>query len=244
VVDSLRRLREPAVVVLLVALALRLVLDVVGLAVVIDGGAGTGYPAGSAAVTGGDGLTLVVLAVLVGGCVLWSPTRHARVLTLAAAVLAGLTVAVYVVAVVGALAGSDTGGWAAVAGAVLALVVPLLVVVYLVTLWRGQPGAASHPQLAGRAQSVTAATPVSDEPTPALTSGPDPETAPVWQPDQAAGAAWLTAGDAAAGAAASRWGTPGDADGWQPQSERPQSDRPQPRPASTDPIRPEDRTGA
>ncbi|MGJ6981396.1 hypothetical protein ACSDQ9_12835 [Aestuariimicrobium soli] len=44
---------------------------------------------------------------------------------------------------------------------------------------------------------------------------------PTWQPDQASGGAWLRAGDAASGASASTWGTPGASSqgsaSWQPQ---------------------------
>ena len=49
-----------------------------------------------------------------------------------------------------------------------------------------------------------------------MEAAPDPAKQPTWQPDEAAGAAWLKAGDAAAGAAATGWGTPGDAGGWLP----------------------------
>jgi hypothetical protein len=244
VVDSLRRLREPAALVLLVVLALRLVLDVVGLAQVFGGGADAGQLSGGVPVAIGDGLTPVVLAVLVGTCVLWSPTRHARTLTVAATLLTGLTLALFVVAVVAVLSGRGSGDAATLASAVLALVVPLLVLVFLATLWRGQPRAASNAEPGDRPESLTASA-VSEQSTPALAAGRDPETAPVWQPDQAAGAAWLTAGDAAAGAAATRWGTPGDAGGWQPQPDRIQPDRSQQdRSPSTDPTRPEGRPGA
>ena len=40
---------------------------------------------------------------------------------------------------------------------------------------------------------------------------------PTWQPEQASGGAWNRAGDAATGAGASNWGTPGQqSQGWQP----------------------------
>lgn len=46
-------------------------------------------------------------------------------------------------------------------------------------------------------------------------------TQPRWQPDQASGGAWLRAGDAASGASASTWGTPGAGSqgsaSWQPE---------------------------
>lgn len=63
---------------------------------------------------------------------------------------------------------------------------------------------------------LTAETPASAP--QALPAAPEPEapgtTAPVWQPDRAAGVAWHTAGAAATGAAAADWGRPGERGGW------------------------------
>lgn len=55
----------------------------------------------------------------------------------------------------------------------------------------------------------------------AVTAGAEPQgQRPIWQPDQASGGAWTRAGDAASGASASAWGTPGSTTGgWQPQSQ-------------------------
>jgi hypothetical protein len=44
---------------------------------------------------------------------------------------------------------------------------------------------------------------------------PSSQLEPVWQADEASGVAWHTAGDAALGAPAAGWGTPGEAGGWQ-----------------------------
>jgi hypothetical protein len=51
---------------------------------------------------------------------------------------------------------------------------------------------------------------------PPAPPGPDPRLQPTWQPDAAAGAAWRTAGDAAAGAPATGWGGAAPSVGWQP----------------------------
>lgn len=239
--ESLHKLREPAAVVLLVALALRLLLAVVGLgAAWRDHATGSSLVAasGTAASTALDGLSLVLLAVLVAACVLWRPSPHARQLRAAALVGTALSIVLFLVATAVELsaAGVIAGLWADVVRVVLAVVVPLLSLVVLVRLRQGQraedPDVASS---AGVTPSVTA-----EQAKPELTAAPDPGSAPVWQPDQASGAAWLTAGEAAAGAAASRWGTPGDAGGWQPQggsaSGRPQSEeRPDTSPAQPPP---------
>lgn len=56
------------------------------------------------------------------------------------------------------------------------------------------------------------------------------ERRPSWAPDEASGAVWTTAGDAARGAEAQRWGTPGSGRGWgtrvdpEDGSEQPQDD--------------------
>ena len=52
-------------------------------------------------------------------------------------------------------------------------------------------------------------------PPPPVTAAPDQRLQPTWHPDTAAGAAWRTAGDAAAGAPAAGWGAD-PAVGWQP----------------------------
>jgi hypothetical protein len=233
---GLQRLREPAVVVVLVVLVLRLVLAVATLA--FFGAAGANALIASiatAAFTVTDGLTLVVLVLLVGSCVLWSPTRHARSLTLAALVVAGLGVAL-------ALAGSVTfavhvdaagAAWPDAARLLLELAVPVLAVLALGRLLAAQPRsvpAEEQPSLtSGRG---------TDDPAPAeVEAAPDPANEPTWQPDQASGAAWLTAGDAATGAAASGWGTPGESAGWEPRPPGPAADRPT-RAAERDPEEP------
>lgn len=50
-----------------------------------------------------------------------------------------------------------------------------------------------------------------DEPTAELVA---PERQPSWAPSEASGAVWTTAGDAARGAQADRWGAPGSGRAW------------------------------
>jgi hypothetical protein len=104
------------------------------------------------------------------------------------------------------------------AGPLLALAVPALVLVALLRLRRearGESRASERPAAVASGEPAAAAI----ESRPA-----EVQHEPTWQPDVAAGAAWMTAGDAATGAAASRWGTPGDDGGWTPQSAAPRPD--------------------
>ena len=213
-VESLRKLREPAAVVLLVVLVLRLLVAVAGLALLDDGGySDAGAPFGAAAT---DSPTVVVLVLLVGTCALWSPTPHARTLVDLALVVIGLSTLLTVVAAVlwTVRAGADPGGgsWPVLAQLALSLALPVLA---LVGLARLRPGLRTSSALT---LEPGGSAPVAEHPPAQLEAAPDPRLEPTWQPDQAAGAAWLTAGDAAAGAAASGWGSADAAPGWQPRS--------------------------
>jgi hypothetical protein len=98
----------------------------------------------------------------------------------------------------------------------LDLAVPVLALFGLGRLLAALP----RPATGEHQQSL--ATGTADAEAPAqLEAAPDPANEPTWQPDQAAGAAWLTAGDAAAGAAATGWGTPGETTGWEPRPSDP-----------------------
>jgi hypothetical protein len=91
----------------------------------------------------------------------------------------------------------------------LDLVLPVLVVLGLAKLLSRGP-ATEHATLPSPAVVDSGPT---ESAQPAL---PSAQLEPVWQPDSASGVAWHTAGDAALGAPASRWGTPGEASGWHP----------------------------
>lgn len=228
--QSLQRLREPAAVVLLVVLALRLLVGVVTFVDLSAGGADDtasvlsrwaygdnsfALASFSLASSALDALTAVVLVGLLASCLLWRPTPHARTLSRDAAVVLLLGVVLSLVSALVWLTSVGLSLSALVDFVRLVLAVPLPLL-GAVVLWRLLPErelqAATRPRelpaadAAGRAtaqpQAVSSAVAVDDQPT--------------WQPEEAAGAAWLSAGDAATGAAASGWGTSADRGGWVP----------------------------
>lgn len=211
-VERLRGLREPLAIVLLLVLVLRLVLAVVDAAAARGSGVdGAASALSRVAFQGTDPLTVVVLTCVIGSCVLWSPTRHARGLALWALALTVLGVLLSLVASVALLAtGIGLVAWTDLARVVLQLVLPLLALVTLTALRQHRREAAEAPL---SLESNPAADPAVQR---QVEPRRDPANEPVWQPDQAAGAAWLKAGDAASGAAASGWGTPGGSSGWAP----------------------------
>jgi hypothetical protein len=149
---------------------------------------------------------LLVLAVLVSICVLRERTPHARPLTIISlvagviAVLLGLVLALF--------------GFGATAPvlAVLAAIVPqaisIIAVGLLIKLFQLQAVPRRLPAGIGLVPHP------SDELSPPSVA--EQRLQPTWHPDAAAGAAWRTAGDAAAGAPAAGWGTDGSSVGWQP----------------------------
>lgn len=225
---GLQRLREPAVVVLLLVLFLKLVLAVVTLALLSGGPAsGDAVGAGFGTVAAGrsalDTLLVVLLVAAVASCVLWSPTRHAHALALAALVLLVLALVIAVVAIVVGLSRADLDRTLTfeLVWLLLLMPIPVLGAVVLRRLLATQTTpAGSSRALTGQPQPAEAAS------QPALAPSEPVRDEPTWQPDQAAGAAWLTAGEAAKGAAATGWGASGDRGGWVPQSgvQRPPGD--------------------
>jgi hypothetical protein len=197
------RLREPAAWVALGALVINLGLVVVALATINGSLVSVGWVV-SARVA--NPIPLLVLTILVTFCVLRERTPHARQLTIISLIAA-------VIAVLLGLGLVLLGfGAAAPILAVLAALVPqaisIIAVGLLIKLLQLQAvprrlpagiGLVPHPS------DVAPAPPV-----------PDPQLQPTWQPDAAAGAAWRTAGDAAAGAPATGWGTAAPSVGWQP----------------------------
>jgi hypothetical protein len=191
-VDGLRRLREPAALSVLVVLLLQVLITWIGS--VRDGDVRYRMP---------ETLTILVLGLIVASCVLGQRTAHARTLTVLALVGSMLSILSSVTLQVIAPVNGSLVVWLDL---VLDLVVPVLVVVGLTTLLAGQrAAAATAPQSPAIAQSAPT--------TPAAL--PSSQLEPVWQPDEASGAAWYTAGDAALGAPAAGWGTPGESGGWQ-----------------------------
>ena len=191
--DGLRRLREPAALSVLVVLLLQVLIAWVGSIWYDD----VRYRMP-------ETLTILVLGLIVASCVLGQRTAHARTLTVLALVGSTLSILSSVtLQLVAPVNGSLVIVWLDL---LLDLVVPVLVVVGLATLLAGQRSAAGtvppSPAIVQSAPTTPAALPSS-------------QLEPVWQPDEASGAAWYTAGDAALGAPAAGWGTPGESGGWQ-----------------------------
>jgi hypothetical protein len=196
-VDGLRRLREPAALSVLVVLLLQVLIAWV--ASVVYGSVRYRMP---------ETLTILVLGLIVASCVLGQRTAHARTLTVLALIGSMLSM---LTSVTLELVAPVTGQEPLVIvwlDLLLDLVVPVLVVVGLVTLLAGQRASADT---ALQSPAIVEAAPT--EPAPAAL--PSSQLEPVWQPDEASGAAWYTAGDAALGAPAAGWGTPGESGGWQ-----------------------------
>lgn len=229
--DVLSRWRQPAAVVLLVALALRTAL---GLVALFGGDAGVATvnaqstaPSGSAA---GDTLAIVIVALLVTSCLTWRPTRHARALGGLTLLIGGVSVLVLLASALVGLVAGETDVWklSDFSGRVLGLLIAALPLAALALLMptalgssralspgRSTRGPARHvsaqPVLtdpAGKAEPFE----VEDQPSGGVHVR---DEHPTWPADEAAGAAWSTAGEAAAGAAASGWGTAEDS-GWRP----------------------------
>ena len=210
----MQRWREPAVLVVTVALLVRLVLVLVF--TTTSTRLALGRPADLASLASqqlGEPAMFVVLALLAGSCWLRPVTSHARLLTGLALTVAAVVV---LVSVVLGLAGDSayTAPFTALnLGARLVdLVVPVLAVLALALLVT-RPAEARPALAAGAAGAAEEVPEPRAEPEPAAT---DPELEPTWQPDVAAGAAWYSAGDAAAGRPAAGWGRSDASGGWQP----------------------------
>jgi hypothetical protein len=196
------RLREPAAWVALGALCLNLLLTVVAMATFDGSLEAMRWQLGARI---GNPVPLIALAVLVSFCVLRNRTPHARQLTLVSLVVAAIAVMLGLVLTL-------FGFWSAAPFlAVVAAFVPqvfsVIAVLLLIKLLQLQAVPRRLPPgigLVPHDPESLPAPPVSD-----------PRLEPTWQPDVAAGAAWHRAGDAAAGAPASGWGTDAST-GWQP----------------------------
>jgi hypothetical protein len=212
------RLREPAAWVALGALVINLVLVIVALATIKGSLAGVGWVL-SARVA--NPLPLLVLTVLVSFCVLLERTPHARQLTIislsvgASAVLLGLALAL--------LGFGVTAPILAVFAALVPQAISIIAVGLLIKLLQLQAVPRRLPAGIGLVPHPSDVLPAAPAP-PAS----DPRLQPTWQPDAAAGAAWTTAGDAAAGAPAAGWGAASSV-GWQPIPTQPMTRQAMPR---------------
>lgn len=208
--DALKRWRQPAAFVVLGALVAQLVISVVGVVVLARPEVFGSFllAAASVAFLGRDASGLVVLALLVAACAVREPTSRARFLTAAAVVVSALLV---LLTLASAIVGLVVGRGRPVVDVltVMASLVPATVItVGLGMLWRHQ----------ARTAAVAGSVPADREVTgsSAMPSVEVARTAPVWAPDEASGAVWHTAGAAAAGGAASGWGSPDAPAGWNP----------------------------
>lgn len=228
--ESLKKLREPAALTALIVVAARLLNALVS-AAIYAGHDGVSNVAGLIAYRAADATLIAVATALVASCVLADRTRHASALTIAgsivvgAATLAGLSFALLMLGTPGDTFVVDT------IELLFNLAVPVLCLILLIRLALLRPAGA----VAGQPYAIQADGPGFDRPAIAV---PEPQYQPTWQPDVAAGAAWQTAGEAAAGAPASGWGTPGQQGGWQPpQLPQPQQqDPPQQQPPAQQPY--------
>jgi hypothetical protein len=197
-VDGLRRLREPAAFAVLAVLLLHVLIEWVGF---------VAY--GSARLRMPETLTILVLGLIVASCAVGERTAHAGMLTVLAVIGSALSILTSVTLAIIAPASGPESTVIAWLDLLLDLVVPVLVILGLATLLTRQ----------STAQQTIAQSPASTdtEPTdPGPAALPSTQLEPTWQLDAASGVAWHTAGDAAVGAPASGWGTPGEASGWHP----------------------------
>jgi hypothetical protein len=221
VVESLRRMREPVAVVLLVAVAVRLGTALTVL-VLASGSPGASFSGPARSIFGWvlSPLAVVVLVSVVAACVLWDPTPHARALVGTSVVLvtADLVAAVGLWSV--SMAAESGGRFISSAVFLSEMAIPAVAAVVLFRL------------LGARRDRRPASQPA---PAPSISERPtvqQPADAPTWEPDRAVGAVWQTAGEAATGAAATAWGSPDEKGGWHPAAPPPgahrDADRPEP----------------
>ena len=219
--DTLRRFREVAVIVVLGVLGIRLLLvaaaaltpEVVG----VESGVDAAYVVSSQL---GEVALFVLLAALVAACHARPVTPHARQLAWTALLMTGAAlVLVLVLALLGYASFPSPLRRIELASRLLGLVLPAAAVVAL-GLLVARPGARS-PALTGGPEDRDARAVSTALPAALVPPAPDPQLEPTWTPDTAAGAAWSSAGDAASGRPASGWGAPDPAAGWQPGFQRP-----------------------
>jgi len=227
-VATLKRLREPAAFVVLGLLWVQLLIELIGVFVYggkLDGSSGAMPLVGAQAP---ETLTFVILGLLVASCALTDRTRHARMIAMLALISSALAILVAVGLDILWLATASEFTVVDVLSLVAELVLPILVTTGLAILL-GQQVPAGQEEASG---DLPEAASTDSAPPAAL---PSVRQEPAWQPDEASGAAWHAASDAAVGAPAAGWGTPGKSGGWDPMPDSgslPSADR---SPADTDP---------
>lgn len=164
---------------------------------------------------GSLGLTIMLAMVAaVWWCRLQAPvvtrsTVIAKVAAIVVAVGAGCDLVLAILACVHA-PGRTLGVALGFIGSLMVVAVKVLAIIALIVaaspLSHGEQGGADT-----RPRPVPAG---SEQDDPAGSSGKDERSTPVWTADEAAGASWTKASDAAQGAQASTWGTSGQALDW------------------------------
>jgi hypothetical protein len=216
--DSLKRMREPIAWTALVVLAARVLVALVssGLYAREDLSGGLSSVAALLSYRAGDATLVAVLTAAVAACVLVEPTRHARRVNVAALIVVGLSALVAVAFAFLALGAPSQTFPVDALDMIANVTVPVLCLIVLARLVPMAPKAAREQQPYAIGPGTEGHAP-DDQGGPAQPGNPaalDPRYQPTWQPDVAAGAAWHSAGDAAAGAPASGWGVPGQQGGW------------------------------
>jgi len=165
----------------------------------------------------GDSLGLTIMLAMVAAvwwCRLQAPvvtrsTVIAKVAAIVVAVGAGCDLVLAILACVHA-PGRTLGVVLGFIGSLMVVTVKVLAIIALIVaaspLSHGEQGGADT-----RPRLVPAG---SEQDDPAGSSGEDERSTPVWTADEAAGASWTKASDAAQGAQASTWGTSGQALDW------------------------------
>ena len=203
--ERLKRWREPAAVVVLVAVGLDLV------ALLLTAAARTSDPgllAADLALALADPVLLLLLTALVVACWVAPPTPRARGLTIAALALTSVVLLGVAASGVAALVLAPTAIWSA---SLLRAVPPLVAGVVALSasialLRRPRPAPVPVPELEAA------------EPEPAPV---DPQQQPAWTPDTAVGTVWRRAGDAASEGPATSWDSPDAGTGWGEPDPRP-----------------------
>lgn len=222
--EGLKRFRRPAAWLVLVATVVLMGVDVIRLVLAVRGP--TGLDAFAA-----HGLSLlspihaIVLVLAVAWCAVLRPVAPgARAVATAALIVALLgTVGQFVFGIIGLVrTGRRAGALSAVIDGVGYLGFTILPVVAVIALAKILGGLRREEfrQLDAQEMTVELPRPGSAAPRSVPEDGESEETGqltePTWRPDVASGAAWRTAGAAAAGAQASGWGRPGERGGWTP----------------------------
>ncbi|MFT4166086.1 MAG: hypothetical protein QM650_12670 [Microlunatus sp.] len=214
------RWREPLAVLLLVALALMLAIRMIALGQALQADVMIGALGG---IPGGDELLVVAAA----GAVLWcatpvsllegesaAPSAHARPIAVVGLLVVGLTVLGWVALSAWAVVQvvqwptPSSGAVLYVVDGIVRLVLPV-VAFAMVVLAVGRTGAARSRRPAS-VRELPVATPTlpeaSAEDQSSVSAEPEPERLPAaWHVDDAAGAVWLTADDAAQGRPGLSW---------------------------------------